>query len=106
VANVQHLGSAVEGRLTEPVAPVMTLVRALCPTPALGGHPSREAIEFITQHEGMERGNYGGSVGWIDRHGNGTWAVTIRCAQLTRDMRTARLFAGGGIVAESDPSLN
>jgi len=103
VANVQHLGSAVEGRLTEPVAPVMTLVRALCPTPALGGHPSRAAIEFITQHEGMSRDNYGGSIGWIDRHGNGTWAVTIRCAQLTRDMRTARLFAGGGIVAESDP---
>lgn len=103
VANVQHLGSAVEGQLTEPQPPVMTLVRALCPTPALGGYPSREAIDFIVHHEGMDRGNYGGSVGWIDSYGNGTWAVTIRCAQLSPDMRTARLFAGGGIVAESDP---
>jgi isochorismate synthase EntC len=54
-------------------------------------------------NEGMSRDNYGGAVGWIDAHGNGTWAVTIRCAQLSRDMRTARLCAGGGIVAESDP---
>lgn len=103
VANVQHLGSAVEGQLTKPVPPVMSLVRALCPTPALGGHPSKEAIEFIVNNEGMTRGNYGGAVGWIDAHGNGTWAVTIRCAELSRDMRTARLCAGGGIVAESDP---
>lgn len=103
VANVQHLGSAVEGQLTEPTPPVMSLVRALCPTPALGGHPSKEAIEFIMNNEGMTRGNYGGAVGWIDARGNGTWAVTIRCAELSRDMRTARLCAGGGIVAESDP---
>lgn len=103
VANVQHLGSAVEGQLTEPQPPVMTLVRALCPTPALGGYPSAQAIDFIVNHEGMNRENYGGAVGWLDSYGNGTWAVTIRCAQLSKDMRTARLFAGGGIVAESDP---
>ena len=103
VANVQHLGTAVEGQLTEPTPPVMTLVRSLCPTPALGGHPSKEAIDFIVNNEGMTRGNYGGAVGWIDARGNGTWAVTIRCAELSRDMRTARLCAGGGIVAESDP---
>ncbi|NCX78836.1 MAG: isochorismate synthase, partial [Actinobacteria bacterium] len=55
------------------------------------------------QHEGLARGRYGGSVGWCDRHGNGTWAVTIRCAELSADRRVARLFAGGGIVAQSDP---
>jgi len=103
VANVQHLGTAVEGALTEPSAPVMAFVRMLCPTPALGGHPSHEAIAFIDEHEQMERGVYGGAVGVLDSTGNGTFAVAIRCAQLSEDRRVAHLFAGGGIVSESDP---
>lgn len=103
VANVQHLGTYIEGALNEPTAHVMTLLKALCPTPALGGFPSQTAIEFITDNEPMERGNYGGAVGWMDADGNGTFAVTIRCAELSEDRRTARLFAGGGIVAESNP---
>jgi isochorismate synthase len=103
VANVQHLGTYIEGALTEPTAHVMTLLKALCPTPALGGFPSAAAIDFITENEPMERGNYGGAVGWMDAEGNGTFAVTIRCAELSEDRRTARLFAGGGIVAESNP---
>lgn len=103
VANVQHLGTYIEGALTEPTAHVMTLVKELCPTPALGGFPSDDAIAFITANEPMERGNYGGAVGWMDANGNGTFAVTIRCAELSDDRRTARLFAGGGIVAESNP---
>lgn len=103
VANVQHLGTAIEGALTEPAIDVMTLVKALTPTPALGGFPSQQAIEFITTHEMMNRGFYGGAVGWCDANGQGTFAVTIRCAELTDDRRIARLFAGGGIVAQSDP---
>lgn len=103
VANVQHLGTAIEGALAEPVPHILTLVRELCPTPALGGFPSAQAIDFITTNEGMVRGNYGGAVGWMDTTGNGCFAVTIRCAELSNDRRTARLFAGGGIVAESDP---
>jgi isochorismate synthase EntC len=51
----------------------------------------------------MDRGNYGGAVGILDTHGDGTFAVTIRCAEFSTDRRSARLFAGGGIVAESDP---
>ena len=103
VANVQHLGTAIEGALSEPRPSVMQLVRRLCPTPALGGAPSETAIDFITANEKMERGTYGGAVGWLDVHGNGTFAVAIRCAEFSTDRRTARLFAGGGIVAESDP---
>jgi menaquinone-specific isochorismate synthase len=103
VANVQHLGTAIEGALAEPVPNVLQLVRALCPTPALGGSPSRDAIDLIVQHEGFERGNYGGAVGWVDASGNGTFAVTIRCAELNANRTRARLFAGGGIVAESEP---
>ena len=103
VANVQHLGSAVEGRLSQPAPSVVELVRALCPTPALGGHPRDAALDLIARVEGFERGRYGGAVGWVDARGNGTWAVTIRGAELAADRRSARLVAGGGIVADSDP---
>ncbi len=103
VANVQHLGTEIEGALSEPAPHVLDLVRMLCPTPALGGHPTREAIDLIRRVEHSERGWYGGAVGWFDARGNGTFAVTIRCAELSADRRRARLFAGGGIVAASDP---
>jgi isochorismate synthase EntC len=76
----------------------------LCPTPALGGHPRIEALNIINQLEGFDRKNYGGAVGWVDAHGNGTWAVAIRCAELSDDRMTARIIAGGGIVAASDPN--
>ena len=103
VANVQHLGTLIEGRLSQPIPHVLRLVEALSPTPALGGFPRDAALRLIAQHEGMQRGRYGGAVGWCDRDGNGTWAVAIRCAELSSDRRTARLFAGGGIVADSEP---
>ena len=103
VANVQHLGSRVEGHLSDPRPSVLDLVRALSPTPALGGAPRAEALALIAAVEGFARGRYGGAVGWVDAAGNGTWAVAIRCAELSADRRTARLIAGGGIVAESDP---
>ena len=103
VANVQHLGSRAEGMLSKPTPTVVELVRALQPTPAVGGHPRDAAIELITAVEGFDRGLYGGAVGWVDGHGNGTWAVSLRCAELSADRRTARLVAGGGIVADSEP---
>ncbi len=103
VANVQHLGTRMEGMLSQPGPSVIELVRALSPTPALGGHPRDAAIELIQRVEGFERGRYGGAVGWVDAAGNGTWAVAIRCAELSDDRRSARLVAGGGIVADSDP---
>lgn len=103
VANVQHLGTYLEGALTEPTPHILELVRALCPTPALGGSPTAEAIDLITQHEGLHRGFYGGAVGWVNATGNGTFAVTIRCAEFSSDRTSARLFAGGGIVADSEP---
>lgn len=103
VANVQHLGTRMEGMLSQPGPSVVELVRALSPTPALGGHPRDAAIDVIGRVEGFERGRYGGAVGWVDGSGNGTWAVAIRCAELSADRRSARLVAGGGIVADSDP---
>jgi menaquinone-specific isochorismate synthase len=103
VANVQHLGTAIEGALTDPMSHVFSLVRALCPTPALGGFPSSAALNFIDKVEGLNRGYYGGAVGYLDSRGDGIFAVTIRCAEMSSDKRIARLFAGGGIVADSDP---
>jgi len=103
VANVQHLGTRIEGRLSSPPPNVATLVRALSPTPALGGHPGAEALKLIADVEGVARDRYGGAVGWLDAGGNGTWAVAIRCAQLAEAGTVARLHAGGGIVADSDP---
>ncbi len=103
VANVQHLGTMIEGRLSQPRPSVLELVRALSPTPALGGHPRDAALELLDKVEGFDRGRYGGAVGWVDAAGNGTWAVAIRCAQLSDDRTQARLFAGGGIVGDSEP---
>jgi isochorismate synthase len=103
VANVQHLRTIMEGRLSDPRVHVLELVRALSPTPALGGFPREPALALIAEAEGFDRGRYGGAVGWVDANGDGTWAVAIRCAELSADRRSARLVAGGGIVAASDP---
>ena len=103
VANVAHLGTQMIGKLSEPRLHVLDAALALSPTPALGGFPRDNALALIAQCEGMNRGRYGGAVGWFDQHGNGTFAVAIRCAQLNKDRTIARLFAGGGIVADSEP---
>ena len=103
VANVQHLGTLIEGHLSAVRPSVMEIVRTLSPTPALGGHPRDAALALIAEVEELDRGPYGGAVGWVDGSGNGTWAVAIRCAELSDDRLTARLNAGGGIVAASDP---
>jgi menaquinone-specific isochorismate synthase len=102
VANVQHLGTMLEGRLSSPPAHVLDLVGVLHPTPAVGGWPTAEALALIAELEGMQRGRYAGPVGWFDRHGHGHLAVGIRGAELAGCR--ARLFAGVGVVADSDPA--
>ena len=104
VANVQHLGTLLIGKLSEPRIHVLDAALALSPTPALGGFPREQALQLIAQHEGMDRDKYGGAIGWFDRNGNGVFAVAIRCAQFNEARTQARLFAGGGIVADSDPA--
>lgn len=67
----------------------------------MGGWPIAEALELIDELEGLDRDRVGGAVGWVDADGNGEFAVAIRSALL--DGTTARLLAGVGIVADSDP---
>jgi menaquinone-specific isochorismate synthase len=102
VANVQHLATLVEGRLSHPAPSVLELVAALHPTPAVCGRPRDAAEAFIAAHEGFDRRRYAGTYGWVDGTGNGQWAVGVRCAEL--DGTRARVFAGNGIVADSDPA--
>lgn len=103
VANVQHLGTLMQGMLSKPFMHVLDATLLLSPTPALGGFPKQSALHLIEQCEGVQRGRYGGAVGWFDQKGNGAFAVAIRCAQLSPDRTSAQLFAGGGIVADSEP---
>jgi isochorismate synthase len=101
VANVQHLATMVEGRLSQPAPSVLELMAALHPTPAVAGWPRDEAVAWIAEHEGFDRRRYAGTAGWVDSSGNGTWAVSVRCAEI--DGSAARVWAGNGIVADSDP---
>lgn len=98
---VQHLATLVEGRLSHPAPSVLELVAALHPTPAVGGWPRAAALALQAELEDVDRGRYAGPVGWVDAAGNGAWGVGIRGVQV--DGTTARLFAGVGVVADSDP---
>ncbi len=102
-AAVWHLYTPITGRLRQTSTTALDLAVALHPTPAVGGSPTAAATELITELEG-DRGFYAGAVGWCDRRGDGRWVVSIRCAQLSADRRSAVAHSGGGIVAESDPA--
>ncbi|MDR2379203.1 MAG: isochorismate synthase [Bifidobacteriaceae bacterium] len=105
--NVMHLATDVVGELNR--APggrlpgALALAAALHPSAAVCGTPAAAAARVIGQLEGRDRGRYAGPVGWIDADGAGEWGIALRCAQLDADRREARLWAGGGIVAASDP---
>jgi menaquinone-specific isochorismate synthase len=79
----------------------LTLALALHPTPAVCGSPREEALAVIGELEALDRGRYAGPVGWVDAAGNGRWAVGLRCAEV--DGHRARVLAGVGVVADSDP---
>ncbi|HMS14620.1 MAG: isochorismate synthase [Microthrixaceae bacterium] len=98
---VQHLATLVEGRLGDPLPTALDLVARLHPTPAVGGWPTGRAIDAINELEAGDRGRYAGPVGWIDSNGNGAFAVGVRSASITHS--TAAVWAGVGVVAESDP---
>lgn len=98
--NVHHLATPVVGELAGDHT-VLDLVERLHPTPAVGGAPRAAALAFIRAHEPVDRGWYAGPVGWVDRAGEGEFAVALRSGLI--HSRTARLYAGCGILADSDP---
>jgi len=101
LANVHHLGTRVEGRLSSPPTSILELVAALHPTPAVGGDPQGAALRQIAAIEPGERGRYAGPVGWVDGAGNGEFAVGIRSGTISANR--ASIWAGVGVVADSDP---
>jgi menaquinone-specific isochorismate synthase len=101
VRNVHHLATPIRGELAGELT-VLELVERLHPTPAVGGAPRAAALAFIREHEPLGRGWYAGPVGWVDRFGEGEFAVALRSGLLRG--RTAHLYAGCGILADSDPA--
>ncbi|MGN6474452.1 MAG: isochorismate synthase [Mycobacteriales bacterium] len=101
LANVTHLATHVAGWLGPEPPTALDLAARLHPTAAVGGMPRGDALAMISALEAAPRGRYAGPVGWMDARGDGEFAIALRCAQLSGD--TARLWAGAGIVAGSDP---
>jgi salicylate biosynthesis isochorismate synthase/menaquinone-specific isochorismate synthase len=101
VANIQHLATPIHAQLADSRSAV-ELAGILHPTPAIGGEPRGRALAAIPELERLDRGWYAGAIGWMDAAEDGDFCVGIRSA-LLRD-RTAHVFAGNGIVADSDPA--
>jgi len=100
--NIQHLATTVTAELADPATDALDLAAALHPTPAVGGWPRAAADSLIDELENLERGWYAGAVGWIDGRGDGEFAVALRCGLLWED--GARLYAGVGVMPDSDPT--
>lgn len=97
---LRHLRSVIRGD-AHPGISLLNLVERLHPTPAVGGAPTRRALDWLARHGENRPGWYSGATGWIDCQGNGEFAVALRCACLMEN--EAELYAGAGIVAGSDP---
>jgi menaquinone-specific isochorismate synthase len=101
LANLSHLATHVQAWLPHDGPSALALAAALHPTAAVGGVPTASALSLIRTLEAAPRDRYAGPVGWVDANGDGEFALALRCAQL--DGARARVWAGAGIVAESDP---
>ena len=100
LANVQHLDTPVNASLPDQV-PLLDVIGAMHPTPAVGGTPREAAVSRIRELEGFPRGLYAGALGWLNARGGGEFFVGIRSALV--EGAQARVYAGAGIVAGSTP---
>ncbi len=100
-ATLWHLATQIDGEALDERENALSLACLLHPTPALSGFPHQRAQRLIQALEPFERQLFGGIVGWCDEQGNGEWVVTIRCG--TVNGARVRLFAGAGIVPDSQP---
>ncbi|WP_235737427.1 isochorismate synthase [Nocardioides alcanivorans] len=102
--NVMHLATDVAGVAHDGPADTVSALRlaeALHPSAAVGGTPTPAAVALIAEIEGMDRGRYAGPVGWMDADGDGEWGIALRSGEVAGN--AVRLFAGCGIVGDSDP---
>jgi isochorismate synthase len=99
--HVQHLATPITGT-TRDEGGLLALGGRIHPTPAVGGAPRETALAMIDEHEGFDRGWYAGPIGWLGADGDGELMVALRCGLIRGS--TATLFAGCGIVADSDPA--
>ena len=100
--SVWHLATRVEGTLRDDTMPSIALAEVLHPTPAVCGVPRDAATAVIGRYECFDREYFTGAVGWCDARGDGRWMMAIRCGEVVG--ATARLYAGAGIVAGSEPA--
>ncbi len=100
LANVQHLHTPVRARLPDGIH-FLDALAALHPTPAVGGSPRTAAVARIRSLESFDRGLYAGAIGWLNARGGGEFLVGLRSGLI--EGAQARLYAGAGIVAGSDP---
>jgi salicylate biosynthesis isochorismate synthase/menaquinone-specific isochorismate synthase len=111
IEGIQHLETPLRGRLLASAAGtgVLELLDRLHPTPAVGGLPRRDALEWIARFEGLERGWYAGPLGFVDADGGGEFWVSLRSGLIRNSLdgeagrACARLFGGAGIVPGSVP---
>jgi anthranilate synthase component 1 len=100
-SHVMHIVSDVRGRV-KPSHDAFSLLRATFPAGTVSGAPKVRAMEIIEELEGTRRGLYAGAVGYIGYDGTMDTCITIRT--IVMQGRTCHLQAGGGIVADSDPT--
>ncbi len=98
---VVHLHTPIRGRLHRDATPFLELLGSLHPSPAVAGAPAAAALGFLRRYEGLDRGLYGGAIGFLGTGGEGEFFVALRCAHL--EGARARLYAGAGVVAGSSP---
>ena len=100
LSNIQHLWTPIHAKLKPSIHP-LEIVAQLHPTPAVAGVPTEIALAQIRHYETFDRSLYAAPLGWIDCQNNSEFIVGIRSALIEGDR--ARLYAGAGIVAGSDP---
>jgi menaquinone-specific isochorismate synthase len=100
LSNIQHLWTPIYAQLPQDLKP-LEIVAQLHPTPAVAGVPAQIACDRIRQYENFDRSLYASPLGWIDDRGNSEFIVGIRSALI--EGNHARLYAGAGIVAGSNP---
>jgi isochorismate synthase len=99
---LQHRLNIIKGKLNPDFISnsFLSFLMDLHPTPAVGGFPKMEALEFISDNEGHDRQLYSGTIGYKNEDDFEIY-VNLRCGQITKN--NISLYAGCGILKDSDP---